>query len=390
MMLALGVLVMGISDLGRVLDHGELWRRWRLGESQVGIARGMGVAAWRVTSALRRRGGIAPRERTLRAGALTAAEREAISRHLALGASSAAIGHALGRAGSTISREIARNGGRLRYRAVAAGLRAADQALRPKPCKLSGRPELAALVGVKLAARWSPCQIAGWLKREHPGAAAMQISAETIYRSLFIQARGALKAELVDHLRSRKIMRRPHAKTPDAERRGRFGDAVSIRERPAEVEDRALPGHWEGDLLLGRGRSQIATLVERHSRYVLLVRLEGRDTVSVVDALIDAARSLPEGLMQSLTWDNGKEMAGHRRFTLATDAMVYFCDPRSPWQRGSNENTNGLLREYFPKGMSLATVSQAELDQVATSLNTRPRQTLGFQTPAAILAKAMQ
>lgn len=326
----------------------------------------------------------------VRASALTAQEREAISRGLALGETSAGIGRALGRAGSTISREIARNGGRAQYRAVAAVARAGRAALRPKPCKLARNPALAALIGVKLGERWSPRQISGWLKLDHPGEVQMQVSAETIYQSLFIQARGALKAELVDHLRSRKIMRRPHSVAPDAEKRGRFGDAVSIRERPAEVADRALPGHWEGDLLLGRGRSQIATLVERHSRYVMLVRLTGRDSLSVVDALIDAARSLPAGLMQTLTWDNGKEMAGHRRFTLATEVKVYFCDPASPWQRGSNENTNGLLREYFPKGMSLASVGQAELDEVALSLNTRPRQTLGFQTPAATLDKAMR
>jgi len=381
---------MGSGDLRSVLDHGELWRRWRLGESQVGIARALAVAAWRVISVLRRRGGIAPRAREVRTGALTAPEREAISRGLALGESSAGIGRSLGRSGSTISREIARNGGRVQYRCVAAAARAAGQALRPKPCKLGQSPALAALVGAKLAQHWSPRQISGWLKLDYPGETAMQVCAETIYHSLFIQARGALKAELVAHLRSRKIMRRPHSVAPDAEKRGRFGDAVGIRERPAEVADRALPGHWEGDLLLGRGRSQIATLVERHSRYVMLLRLEGRDSLSVVDALIALARTLPAGLMQTLTWDQGKEMAGHRRFSLATDVRVYFCDPASPWQRGSNENTNGLLREYYPKGMSLATVSQAELDETAVSLNTRPRQTLGFQTPAAILEKAMR
>ena len=377
------------GGLVSVLEHDDLWRRWRLGESQVGISRALGVAAWRVSAALRVRGGIAPRAAKRREGSLTALERETITRGLALGASSAGIGRDLGRSGSTVSREIARNGGRAQYRAVAAAARAAAAALRPKPCKLAARPALAVLVGAKLAEHWSPCQIAGWLKLDHAGEAAMQVCAETIYQSLFIQARGALKAELVAHLRSRKIMRRPHATLPDMEKRGRFGDAVSIRERPAEAEDRALPGHWEGDLLLGRGRSQIATLVERHSRFVLLVRLEGRDTVSVVDALIEAARTLPQGLMQTLTWDQGKEMAGHRRFSLATDVKVYFCDPASPWQRGSNENTNGLLREYYPKGMSLAAVSQAELDETARSLNSRPRKTLGFHTPADTLTKAM-
>ena len=263
-------------------------------------------------------------------------------------------------------------------------------ARRPKRCKLASAPALSEIVGAKLRARWSPQQIAGWLKRNFPGEMAMQVSHETIYQTLFIQARGALKAELMDHLRSRKIMRRPQAAAKSEERRGRFGDAVSIRERPAEAGDRALPGHWEGDLLLGRGHSQIATLVERATRYVLLVRLSGRDSASVTDALIERAKSLPANLMQTLTWDQGKEMASHGRFTLATDVKVYFCDPASPWQRGSNENTNGLLRQYFPKGMNLANLSQDDLDEVATSLNTRPRKTLAFATPEDTLRHLMQ
>lgn len=369
---------------------GEVWRRWGLGESQVGIARALGLGAWEVTRQLRRRGGIAPRVRHRRASALSGSEREMIALGLAAGESFRALGRRLGRAGSTISREVAHNGGPSGYSVFAAESRAQAAALRPRPCKLARNRVLAGTVAAKLAIRWSPQQISGWLRREHAGEPAMQVSHETIYQTLFIQARGALKAELLGHLRSRKIMRRPKAAARSHEKRGRFSDAVSIRERPPEVEDRALPGHWEGDLLLGRGRSQIATLVERASRYVILVRLEGRDSISVTDALIDRARALPETLRQSLTWDRGKEMAAHKRFTLATDIKVYFCDPASPWQRGSNENTNGLLRQYFPKGTSLAHVSQADLDTVATELNQRPRKTLDFKTPEDTLNQMMQ
>ena len=373
-----------------LVDEAEIWRRWRCGESQVGISRTLGCSASRIVVVLRRRGGIAPRERCRRAGALSGAEREVIACGLATGQGFRALGRQLGRAGSTISREVARNGGRERYGVLAAERRGRTAALRPKPCKLVSAPSLSEIVGAKLRARWSPQQIAGWLKRNFPGEMAMQVSHETIYQTLFIQARGALKAELMDHLRSRKIMRRPQAAAKSEERRGRFGDAVSIRERPAEAGDRALPGHWEGDLLLGRGHSQIATLVERATRYVLLVRLSGRDSASVTDALIERAKSLPANLMQTLTWDQGKEMASHGRFTLATDVKVYFCDPASPWQRGSNENTNGLLRQYFPKGMNLANLSQDDLDEVATSLNTRPRKTLAFATPEDTLRHLMQ
>ena len=250
------------------------------------------------------------------------------------------------------------------------------------------RPALALVVAEKLRARWAPQQIAGWLKVEHGDDRTMRVSHETIYKSLFIQARGVLKKELMASLRSRRVMRRGRPSTRKRELRGQIVDAVSIRDRPAEVEDRAVPGHWEGDLVSGKGNTHIATLVERHSRYVVLARLESRQSEDVVAALVAQVRQLPAGLMASLTWDRGKEMAQHKRFSIATDVAVYFCDPHSPWQRGSNENTNGLLRQYFPKGTDLSVHSQQHLDEVAKELNTRPRMTLAFQTPAAILDKA--
>jgi IS30 family transposase len=288
----------------------------------------------------------------------------------------------LRRAPSTVSREINRNGGRAAYRAVQADQHAWDQARRPKRCKLAESQELAELVAGKLQLEWSPEQIAGWLKQFFEGDEECHVSHETIYRSLYIQARGALKKELVEHLRRTRIMRRSRHHTQKTDNHGRICDAVSISERPATAEDRAVPGHWEGDLLFGSHNSQIATLVERQTRYVMLVKVAGKDTETVVNALINNARRLPHELYKSLTWDRGKEMAGHKRFTLATDIQVYFCDPQNPWQRGSNENTNGLLRQYFPKGLDLSTYSQEKLDEVARRLNERPRKTLHYQTPA--------
>jgi IS30 family transposase len=229
---------------------------------------------------------------------------------------------------------------------------------------------------------WSPEQIAGWLKRTYPEDESYQVSHEIIYRSLFIQARGALKKELIQHLRRTRAMRRSRHHTMKTENHGRITGTVSISERPATVEDRAVPGHWEGDLLCGNLTSQIATLVERHTRYVMLVKVAKKDTETVINALIKHARKLPQELYKSLTWDRGKEMADHQRFTLATDIKVYFCDPQSPWQRGSNENTNGLLRQYLPKGMDLSSYSQAKLNSLARQLNTRPRKTLNYETPA--------
>ncbi len=295
----------------------------------------------------------------------------------------------LGRSPSTISREVSRNGGRRKYRATSADERAWQQGLRPKPCLLFVNPSLQMLVADKLQNEWSPEQIAGWLKAEHGDDRTMRVSHETIYKSLFIQARGVLKKELTHHLRSRRIMRRSKTASSIGQPRGQIIDAISIRERPAEVEDRAVPGHWEGDLLSGGKNTQVATLVERQSRFVMLVRVEGKDSESVVKALVRQVQRLPQGLMASLTWDRGMELAYHKRFSVATDVDVYFCDPQSPWQRGSNENTNGLLRQYFPKGSDLSTYSQSDLDAIALRLNTRPRKTLGFRTPGATLAKAV-
>jgi IS30 family transposase len=301
---------------------------------------------------------------------------------LATGHSLRFIAAKLGRAASTISREIRRHGGPCCYRANQAEQAAWDRARRPKPCKLAQQPELAQLVASKLQSQWSPRQIAGWLQRTYLDDENRQVSHETIYRTLFIQARGALKKELLQHLRRTRAMRRSRHHTQKTADHGRITGTVSIRERPAEVEDRAVPGHWEGDLLFGSNNSQIATLVERHSRYVLLARVKSKDTKTVINALIKQARKLPRELYKSLTWDRGKELADHQRFSLATDIQVYFCDPQQPWQRGSNENTNGLLRQYFPKGMDLSSVHQNRLNAVARRLNERPRETLNFETPA--------
>jgi IS30 family transposase len=331
---------------------------------------------------LKPHGGIrpAPRRRSWRA--LSLAEREEISRGVAAGVSLRSIAAELHRAPSTVSRELRRNGGHRRYRAAGADQRAWRQALRPKPCKLATHEALRQLVAARLEDNWSPEQIAGWLKRTYPDDEAHQVSHETIYRSLFVQARGILKKELQAHLRSPRAIRRSRHATSKGDGRGGIVDAISIRERPASVEDRAIPGHWEGDLLCGSANSFIVTLVERHSRYVLLAKVANRDSGTVITALIDQAKRLPDELIKSLTWDRGKEMAQHRRLTLATDVAVYFCDPKSPWQRGSNENTNRLLRQYFPKGTNLAVHSQDRLNDIARQLNQRPRKTLGYETPA--------
>ena len=309
-------------------------------------------------------------------------EREEISRGVAAGVSLRSIAAKLHRAPSTVSRELRRNGGLGRYRAAAADQRAWDRALRPKPCKLARHEQLRQLVAARLEENWSPEQIAGWLKHTYPDDEAYRVSHETIYRSLFVQARGVLKKELQAHLRSGRAIRRSRHASSKGDQRGSIVDAISIRERPASVEDRAVPGHWEGDLLCGSSNSYIVTLVERHSRYVLLAKVANRDSRSVITALIEQAKRLPDELLKSLTWDRGKEMAEHKRFTLATDVAVYFCDPQSPWQRGSNENTNRLLRQYFPKGTNLSVHSQERLDEIARQLNQRPRKTLGYETPA--------
>lgn len=367
----------------------ELWARWKAGQSLSDIGRALGKHAASVFGVLLSKGGIAPPARKRSRLSLSLKDREEISRGLIAGVSLRKIAEQLGRSPSTISREIRRNQGRQKYRATNADERAWREASRPKPCLLATNRSLQRVVARKLHDQWSPQQISGWLMAEYLDDGTMRVSHETIYKSLFIQARGALKKELISNLRSKRIMRRGKTSTTQGQPRGQIVDAVSIRERPAEVDDRAIPGHWEGDLLSGGNNTHIATLVERHSRYVLLVQVKGKDTDNVVTALVRQVKQLPKGLMSSLTWDRGTELAGHRRFTVATDVKVYFCDPRSPWQRGSNENTNGLLRQYFPKGSDLSVYSQADLNAVAFKLNTRPRKTLGFITPGTKLAQGV-
>lgn len=359
-----------------------MWERWRKGDSLQKIARLFDRNHSSVQGILAETGGITPVPRCRSKRALTLSEREEISRGLVAGCSIRALAAQLGRAPSTVCREVKRNGGREGYRATQADQATWTRAHRPKPCKLAENPGLAHIVANKLHSLWSPEQIAGWLKRTYPDNASNQVSHETIYRTLYIQTRGALKKELLAYLRRTRSMRRSRHHTQKTGDHGRIVDAVSISERPATADDRAVPGHWEGDLLCGSKNSQIATLVERQSRYLMLVKLSGKDTGTVTNALIKNARKLPQELYKSLTWDRGKEMAGHKRFTLATDIQVYFCDPHHPWQRGTNENTNGLLRQYFPKGIDLSPYSQAKLSAIARKLNERPRKTLNYETPA--------
>lgn len=359
-----------------------MWERWRKGESLQRIAELFDRNHSSVERILAETGGIQPAQRRRSRLALTLAEREEISRSVATGQSIRSVATRLGRAPSTISREIMRNGGQECYRANQADQAAWDRGRRPKICSLAENRSLAHIVAGKLQLLWSPQQIAGWLKRTYPDDETFQVSHETIYRSLFIQARGVLKKELLQHLRRTRAMRRSRHHTQKSDDRRKIRDAVSISERPATAEDRAVPGHWEGDLLCGNRSSQIATIVERQTRYLMLVKVASKDAETFANALIKNARKLPQELYKSLTWDRGTEMAGHKRFTLATDIQVYFCDPRSPWQRGTNENTNGLLRQYFPKGTDISTYSQAKLNAVARKLNERPRKTLNYETPA--------
>jgi IS30 family transposase len=380
--------------LKRLLDQGaqsrcitaaettELWDRWQRGESLKAIGRAFGKPSSSIYFQLAPHGGIRPSPRQRSRLALTLSEREEISRGIAAHRSCRSMARLLGRSASTVSRELGRNGGYDRYRAALADERAWARARRPKRCKLANSPRLRQAVASKLRLNWSPEQISGWLNRAHPDDEYYAVSHETIYRSLFVQTRGVLKKELLGHLRSKRTIRRSQRTDPNGDRRGQIKDLVSIRERPAAVEDRAVPGHWEGDLLSGSRNSYIATLVERHTRYVMLAKVANKDTQTVVSALIKQAKTLPNELYKSLTWDRGKELTDHRRFTLATNIDVYFCDPQSPWQRGSNENTNRLLRQYFPKGTDLSVYSQTHLNKVARQLNERPRETLGFETPA--------
>ncbi len=360
----------------------DIWDRWQRGESMSSIGRRFDRNSSSIYPLLARTGGIRPPERRRSRFALTLAEREEISRGLRVQLSLRAIALQLKRAPSTISREVRRNGGRAGYRAAWSDQAAWERARRPKPCKLACRQALCRTISAKLERKWSPQQIAGWLKRAHPDDETARVSHETIYRSLFIQTRGVLKKELLAHLRATRAIRRSRHASLKRDGLGQIKDAVSIRERPATVEDRAIPGHWEGDLIAGSRNSYIATLVERHSRYVLLAKVPNKDTASVVAALVGQVQHLPRELRRSLTWDRGKELADHKRLTLATDLDVYFCDPHSPWQRGSNENTNRLLRQYFPKGTDLAVHSQAKLNTVARELNERPRKTLNYNSPA--------
>ena len=363
----------------------DLWSRWKAGQSLHAIGRAFGKSHVSIQFVLSQHGGIVPAARRRSLLTLTLPEREDISRGIASGSSIRDIAKGLQRAVSTVSREVARHGGRPQYRANAADQQAWQSALRPKMCLLAVHSKLQEIVASKLILDWSPQQISGWLKNQYPQDERMRVSHETIYRSLFIQARGVLKKELIQHLRSKRRIRRSRHSRVGGQKRGQIVDAISIRERPAEIEDRAIPGHWEGDLLSGTNNSHIATLVERHSRFVVLVKVPSKDTAVVVAALSRHVRKLPASLWRSLTWDRGLEMAQHKSFTVATNVQVYFCDPQSPWQRGTNENTNGLLRQYFPKGTDLSGYSQSDLDKVALRLNQRPRKTLGFETPESRL-----
>ena len=359
----------------------ELWKRWRRGHSISDIGWALCKPPGSIYGYLSASGGIEPRARKRTERHLTQAEREDISRGLAAGKSMRRIAATIGRSPSTVSREIRRNGGIAKYRALYAERRAMQSAKRPQDCKLATNGRLRRVVAGKLRADWSPEQVSGWLRRKYGEDATMQVSHETIYRSLFIQTRGVLRQELLKHLRSRRTMRRSRHSTTEGQTRGQIIDAVSIRERPADVEDRAVPGHWEGDLISGAKNTHIATLVERQTRFTMLVKLGGKDANTVTSAIAREVRKLPKRLRRSLTWDRGTEMANHKAFSVATDVAVYFCDPQSPWQRGTNENTNRLLRQYFPKGTELSRFTQTDLNRVSNRLNSRPRKTLGFDSP---------
>ena len=371
------------------VERNELWDRWEAGESQRSIARALGRAPATIRTRLLSSGWRRPvpvAEWCLLR--LSLDEREEISRGIAQGDSLRGIAARLGRSSSTVSREVANNGGCDRYRAVEAHRASRKRAKRPKAMKLETCPRLRGVVEDKLGLWWSPAQISLWLESEYRDDEEMQVSHETIYQSLYVQGRGALRKELSQALRTGRAKRRPQGR--GASTKGQIRDMVMISERPAAVEDRAVPGHWEGDLIMGKRKTSIGTLVERQSRYVMLFQVPDNTAESVRVALTDTVKKLPEHLWKSLTWDQGTEMAQHATFTIDTGVQVFFCDPKSPWQRGSNENTNGLLRQYFPKGTDLSIHTQQDLDQAAYSLNTRPRQTLGGMTPSDKLAEAMQ
>jgi IS30 family transposase len=365
----------------------EMWRLWAKGFTLEEIGTALGKPASSIYMAAASRGGIAPEARRRAVRALSLCEREEVSRGIASSLSAREIARNMGRAASTITREIDRNGGRLTYRAQAADEAAWTRASRPKPCKLGSQPRLRRAVASKLQLQWSPQQICWWLKKEHPDDPGMNVSHETIYQTLFVQARGAFRKELTEHLRRSGYIRR--SRQLQRASKGGIANAISIRERPAEVEDRAVPGHWEGDLIAGGRNTYIATLVERRSRFVILIKVDSKESVAFAAALAKKIRRLPSELKRSLTWDRGTEMAAHKQFTVATDVQVYFCDPRSPWQRGSNENTNGLLRQYFAKDEDLSVYSQEYLNKIAARLNGRPRETLNWENPATVLAASV-
>jgi IS30 family transposase len=371
------------------MQKSDMWCRWKAGQSLHEIGRAFGKGHSSIRCVVSHHGGFVPAVRQRSLLALTLSEREDISRGIASGSSIREIAKLLDRAASTVSREVVRHGGRPVYRASEADDQAWESALRPKRCLLAIHGKLQKMVASKLILDWSPEQISGWLKIQYPEDESLRVSHETIYRSLFIQARGVLKKELMGHLRSKRRIRRSQHSGVSGQSRGQIVDAISIRERPAEIEDRAVPGHWEGDLISGSKNSHMVTLVERQSRFTALVKVPSKDTAVVVAALSRQIRKLPATLRRSLTWDRGLEMAKHKTFTVATDVKVYFCDPQSPWQRGTNENTNGLLRQYFPKRTDLSGYTQADLDKVALRLNQRPRKTLGFQTPASRLQESV-
>lgn len=372
-------------------EKAEVWRRYGSGESLRSIGRSLGRSRWHIRMFVRKTGGKRPVAIQPAGLRLSRAERKEISRGLAADASCRTIARRMHRAPSTISHEVAGNGGRETYRGCDAERAARTRARRPKPANLSLIPRLCQLVEAKLRLRWSPQQIAAWLVCAYPDDRELRVSHETIYLSLFVQSRGALRKQLTRYQRTRRTLHRPGvARQVTGKGQGQLRNAVHISERPAEAEDRAVLGHWEGDLMLGQGNSAIATLVELSSRFAVLVRPPyGRSSEAVFKALAACIATLPAQLVRSLTWDQGKEMAEHAQFTIDTGLQIYVCDPASPWQRGSNENTNGLLRDYFPKGTSLALISQRKLDAVAAELNGRPRQTLGWQTPSETFAEAV-
>lgn len=358
-----------------------MWDRYQQGESLADIARLFDRFHSSIERHIAATGGIRPPERKRPAHCLSLEEREEISRGLVTNESIRSIATRLTRSPSTISREINRNGGYHDYRASDAERAAWERAKRPKPCKLRCNKPLCQIVARKLKAQWSPQQISGWLKKTY-SSESFYVSHETIYKTLYIQARGALKKELVQCLRTQRVKRRSKHSSRKGMGQGKIVDAVPISERPPSAKDRAVSGHWEGDLIEGSKNSFVATLVERHSRYVMLAKLADKKSATVIAALIKQSKKLPIELYKSLTWDRGCEMNDHMEFTVATDIQIYFCDPQSPWQRGSNENTNRLLRQYLPKGTDLSIHSQAKLNAIARQLNERPRKTLNYESPA--------